>query len=142
MTPCLHPHSGNNMFLNAAAMMHTLREFTPEQASAYVDVGHIAVCGEPPPLAFNMAAEWLSIVGMKDLDRIKGDDGSTRRRTVIMGEGFVNWKQTIDWLVASSFAGPLTFHCEFPADTTDFLLKQTKEDFAFIRELEAEARGA
>ncbi len=140
--PCLHTHSGNNMFLNAAAMMHTLREFSPAQAGAYVDVGHLAVCGEPPPLALNMAAEWLSIVGMKDRDRIKRDDGSTTTRTVIMGAGFVDWKQTVDWLVKHNFAGPLTFHSEFPADSTEFLLEQTKRDFAYIRALEADAREA
>ena len=139
--PCLHTHSGNNLALNAAATMHVLRDFPPERAGAYVDVGHIAVCGEPPPLAFAMAAEWLSIVGMKDLDRIRTDEGGTKTRTVNIGEGFVDWRATVQWLVKHDFRGPLTFHCEFPAGNREELIEQARKDLTYIRGLEAEARG-
>ncbi len=140
--PCLHTHSGNNMALNAAALMHILRDFPPDRAGAYVDVGHLAVCGEPPALAFAMAAEWLSIVGCKDLDRVKMDDGGTKTRTVPIGEGFVDWRATVNWLVKHDFRGPLTFHSEFASPNTEHLLEQTKEDIAFIRDLERQARAA
>jgi sugar phosphate isomerase/epimerase len=140
--PCLHTHSGNNMALNAAALMHILRDFPPDRAGAYVDVGHLAVCGEPPALAFAMAAEWLSIVGCKDLDRVKTDDGATKTRTVPIGEGFVDWRQVVNWLVKHDFKGPLTFHSEFPSPNAEHLLEQTKKDIAFIRDLERHARVA
>lgn len=140
--PCLHTHSGSNMALNAAAMMHILRDFPPDRAGAYLDVGHLAVCGEPPALAFAMAAEWLSIVGCKDLDRVKTDDGGTKTRTVPIGEGFVDWRATVNWLVKHDFGGPLTFHSEFPSPSTDHLLEQTKKDIAFVRNLERQARAA
>jgi len=138
--PCLHTHSGSNMALNAAAVMHLLRDFPPEAAGAYLDVGHLAVCGEPPALAFAMAAEWLSVVGCKDLDRVKTDDGGTKTRTVPIGEGFVDWRQTVNWLVKHDFSGPLTFHSEFPSPNTEHLLEQTKKDIAFVRDLERQAR--
>lgn len=140
--PCLHTHSGNNMALNAAALMHILRDFPPDRAGAYVDVGHLAVCGEPPALAFAMAAEWLSIVGCKDLDRVKTDDGGTKTRTVPVGEGFVDWRGTINWLVKHDFRGPLTFHSEFPSPNTDHLLEQTQKDIAFVRDLGRQAGAA
>jgi sugar phosphate isomerase/epimerase len=132
--PCLHTHSGSNMGLNAAALMHVLRDFTPEEVGAYVDVGHLAVCGEPPALAFAMVTEWLAIVGIKDMDRVRTDAG-IQTRTVIMGEGFVDWPQVMGWLVRHGFAGPLSFHCEFPADTTETLLEQTRKDITYLRGL-------
>jgi len=132
--PCLHTHSGNNMALNAAAAMHVLRDFRPEEVGAYLDVGHLAVCGEPPGLAFAMAAEWLAVIGIKDMDRVKTDKG-TQTRTVVMGEGFVDWPQVMTWLVKHDFRGPLTFHCEFPANSTDELLAQTQKDIAYLRNL-------
>ena len=132
--PCLHTHSGTNMGLNAAALMHVLRDFAPEEVGAYVDVGHLAVCGEPPALGFAMAAERLSVVGIKDMDRVRTDKG-TQTRTVVLGEGFVDWPQAMDWLAKHGFAGPLTFHCEFPADSTETLLAQTTKDIAYLRGL-------
>lgn len=134
--PCLHTHSGRNMGLNAAALMHVLCDFDPEEVGAYVDVGHLAVCGEPPALAFAMAAQWLAVVGIKDMDRVKTDAGA-QARTVIMGAGFVDWPQVVEWLVRHNFSGPLTFHCEFPAQSTEALLAQAKKDIAYLRELEA-----
>lgn len=140
--PCLHTHSGSNMALNAAAVMHILQDFPPEAAGAYLDVGHLAVCGEPPALAFAMAAEWLSIVGCKDLERVKTEVGKTSTRTVPIGEGFVHWGEVINWLVEYDFEGPLTFHSEFASPNTEHLLEQTKKDIAFVRALERQARAA
>jgi len=132
--PCLHTHSGVNMGLNAAAMMHVLRDFAPEDVGAYVDVGHLAVCGEAPALGFAMAAEWLAVVGIKDMERIRTDQG-TQVRTVVMGQGFVDWPQTMAWLAQHAFAGPLTFHCEYPADSTETLLEQLRQDIGHLRGL-------
>lgn len=130
--PCLHTHSGNNMGLNAAALMHVLRDFRPEEVGAYVDVGHLAVCGESPALAFAMAAEWLAAIAVKDMDRAKTDKG-TQVRSVVMGQGFVDWPQVMGWLVKHDFRGPLSFHCEFAAASTDALLEQAKQDIAYLR---------
>ena len=133
--PCLHTHSCSNLGLNAAALMHVLRDFRPEEVGAYVDVGHLAVCGEPPALAFAMAAEWLAAVAIKDMDRVKTDRG-VQTRAVAMGQGFVDWPQAMGWLAKHDFHGPLSFHCEFPADSTDALLEQAKKDIAYLRGLE------
>ncbi|MGQ9731946.1 MAG: sugar phosphate isomerase/epimerase family protein [Candidatus Zipacnadales bacterium] len=139
--PCLHTHSGMNMGLNAAALMHVLRHFDPLRIGAYIDVGHLAICGEPPALGFAMAAEWLSVVGIKDMERTKTDKG-LHTRTVPVGEGFVDWKATIDWLVKHEFAGPLTFHAEFETDSMAHLLEGVRAEIAFVRQLEDTARQA
>jgi sugar phosphate isomerase/epimerase len=138
--PCLHTHSGANLGLNAAALMHVLRSFSPQEVGAYLDVGHLAVCGEPPALAFAMAAEWLAVIGIKDMDRVKEGTG-TKTRTVRMGEGFVNWPEVVAWLVQHDFGGPLTFHCEFPAAGTEDLLRQAEREIGHVRGLAEEARA-
>jgi L-ribulose-5-phosphate 3-epimerase UlaE len=79
-----------------------------------------------------MAAEWLAVVGIKDMERVRTDKG-TQVRTVVMGQGFVDWPQTMAWLTQHAFAGPLTFHCEFPAGSTEALLAQLRQDVAYLR---------
>jgi len=51
----------------------------------------------------------------------------------VMGQGFVDWPQTMAWLTQHAFAGPLTFHCEFPAGSTEALLAQLRQDVAYLR---------
>jgi len=81
-----------------------------------------------------MVAERLAVVGIKDMERVKTDKG-TQVRTVVMGQGFVDWPQTMTWLAQHGFRGPLTFHCEYPADSTETLLDQLKRDIAYLRGL-------
>jgi sugar phosphate isomerase/epimerase len=137
----LHTHSGLNMGLNAAAVMHILRDFDPKRVGAYVDVGHLAVCGEPPALAFAMTEPWLAAVGIKDMSRVRTPEGKVQVRQAIMGEGFVDWPGTMKWLVAHDFGGPLTFHSEFPADSLEQRLTQNTKDIAFLRDVEARCRA-
>jgi len=139
--PCLHTHSGNCLALNASALMHVLQDFSPEQVGAYLDPGHLALCGEPLPMAFDMTAPWLAIVAIKDALKVKREDGTVRSLFLPLGEGVVDWKQMLEWLIAHDYAGPLSFHSEFPADSTESLLEQTKKDLLFLRALEQKIRG-
>jgi sugar phosphate isomerase/epimerase len=140
--PCLHTHSGNCLALNASALMHVLREFSPEQVGAYLDPGHLALCGEPLPMAFDMAADWLALVAIKDSIKVRREDGSVRNGFLPLGEGFVDWKQMLQWLIAHDYAGPLSFHSEFPSESIEYLLEQTRKDIAYLRELERQVRAA
>lgn len=139
--PCLHTHSGNYLALNASALMHVLQDFPPEQVGAYLDPGHLALCGEPLPMAFDMTAPYLAVVAIKDSLRVRREDGAVRSLFLPLGEGIVDWKQMLEWLIAHGYDGPLSFHSEFPADSTEYLLEQTKKDIAYLRALERKVRG-
>jgi len=139
--PLMHTHSGRYMALNAAALMHVLKGFDPARVGAYVDVGHLAICGEPPALAFAMTQDWLSAVAVKDLTRVRAADGKTSTPVVMVGEGFVDWGETAKWLVDHDFRGPLSFHSEFESPTMDQRLEQTGKEIAFVRHLERKCRA-
>ena len=53
---CYHTHSHYCMGLNAAALMHLLRDFDPALLGAYLDPGHFAVDGEPFDFGLAMGA--------------------------------------------------------------------------------------
>ena len=64
---CYHTHSHYCMGLNAAALMHLLRDFDPAYLGAYLDPGHFAVDGEPFDFGLAMARQHLSILSVKDV---------------------------------------------------------------------------
>ncbi|MFQ5810551.1 MAG: sugar phosphate isomerase/epimerase family protein, partial [Armatimonadota bacterium] len=139
--PCLHTHSGRNLACNASALMHVLRDFDPKQVGAYLDPGHLNICGEPLSMAFEIVSDWLAIVAIKDSVKYRRDDGSTRGRFLPLGEGLVEWDTMMEWLVAHDFGGPLSFHSEFQSDSTEHLIEQTHEDIAYLRAIEQKVRA-
>ena len=139
--PCLHTHSGTNLAQNASSLMHVLNDFDPKQVGAYLDPGHLNLCGEPLAMAFDMTAPWLSAVAIKDSIKYKSDAGSVRSRFLPVGEGTVEWDAMMRWLVARSFAGPLSFHSEFESDSMEYLIGQTAKDVAYLRKIESDLRA-
>ena len=106
-----------------------------------LDPGHLALCGEPLPMAFDMAADWLVLVAIKDSIKIKREDGSVHPGFLPLGDGFVDWEQMWECLLAQDYTGPLSFHSEFPADSTEYLMEQTKKDMAYLRAVEQRIRN-
>ena len=111
---CFHTHSGKNMIVNTAALMHLIRGFPPAQVGAYLDPGHLALNGEPLDIAFSMSADYLALVAVKDSKWVP-QDGPTRRKPQFlpMGQGFVDWHEMMRILRGMSYTGPISFHSEF-----------------------------
>lgn len=139
--PCLHTHSGSNLALNASALMHVLRDFSPREVGAYIDPAHLAICGEPIAMALDIAGDWLAIVSAKDAVKERPQDGAVRMRAVPCGEGFVDWASMMTWLVRHGFTGPLSFHSEWQSPNVEHLLTQTAKDIAYLRAVEKEVRA-
>ena len=118
---CYHTHSGNFLGLNAAALMHLLRDRDPAYIGAYLDPGHFAVNGEPFALGLSMAAGYVSLFSFKDVlvERVQADGhGRGEVHWVAAGEGVVDWTEVFGELKRTGFDGPVSIHCEFevPAD--------------------------
>lgn len=113
---CYHTHSGYCLGLNAAGLMHLLREFDPACLGAYLDPGHFAVNGEPFDFGLAMTADYLSVLSLKDvrIDRLeKNGHGAAKARWVPAGQGLVDWSAVFSELKRVGFDGPLSVHCEY-----------------------------
>lgn len=131
---CLHTHSGGNLGLNAAAVMHLAKGSNPAAIGVYLDPGHLALNGEPLDMAFAMAADYLSLVAIKDSLWVKGEGGKPRTAHFLpMGQGFVDWAGMMRILKDRSFAGPLSFHSEYEGWPVDKIVEQTKKDIAYLK---------
>jgi sugar phosphate isomerase/epimerase len=141
--PCLHTHSGNYVGVNASSVMHIVKGFNPNAVGVYLDPGHLQVNGEPLSVAFDMVAEYLSLVAIKDSYCEKGKEGKARvSHFVPLGQGFVDWREMMRILVARNYDGSLSFHSEYEGLTPDALIEQTKKDMLFMRAVEREVKSA
>ena len=138
---CYHTHSHYCMGLNAAALMHLLRDFDPACLGAYLDPGHFAVDGEPFDFGLAMARPYLSILSMKDVlvERVaKNGHGAARTRWVAVGEGIVDWTAVFAELRRIRYDGFLSIHCEYElADGRDWFDTFVRE-VAFFRRMRDE----
>jgi len=142
---CVHIHSGSYLTINTAAALLLVSGTAPEQIGLYLDPGHLALNGEPAPMAVSMAGKRLSLVAVKDLMWERTDDVRVRRVVCRpLGEGFVDWRQWMRELASVRFQGPLSFHSEYEGLSDPQMLEQAKRDIRYLRDVaaETEARSA
>ena len=138
VTACYHTHSGMFYGANAAALMHLLRGQDPRAVGAYIDVGHLAINGEPLPLAVSMVRDYLRLVGIKSPaweSKKEGDHVAWSHRIVPVQEGAVDCKLMVAELKRVGFDGVLTFHGEYEMGGPDKLLAPLRSEIAFVRRL-------
>ncbi len=139
---CLHTHSGAFLGLNASSLMDLARGFNPSHVGAYLDPGHLALCGEPPAMAVDIAGDYLCMVAIKDSLWEKGKDGAARKSHFLpLGQGMVEWRDVLRALKAHGYSGPLSFHSEYEGLSTVDILEQTRKDLGFMRKVETEITG-
>ena len=135
---CYHTHSHYCMGLNAAALMHLLRDFDPAYLGAYLDPGHFAVDGEPFDFGLAMAREHLSILSVKDVlvERVeKNGHGAAKALWVAAGEGIVDWTAVFTELRRIEYDGFLSIHCEFDIDDDEDWFDTFVREVAFFRKM-------
>ena len=135
---CYHTHSHYCMGLNAAALMHLLRDFDPAYLGAYLDPGHFAVDGEPFDFGLAMAREHLSILSLKDvlIERVeKNGHGAAKPRWVDAGEGIVDWTAVFSELRRIEYDGFLSIHCEYDIDDDEDWFETFVREVAFFRKM-------
>ena len=135
---CYHTHSHYCMGLNAAALMHLLRDFDPAYLGAYLDPGHFAVDGEPFDFGLAMAREHLSILSVKDVlvERVeKNGHGAAKALWVAAGEGIVDWTAVFGELRRIEYDGFLSIHCEYDIDDDEDWFDTFVREVAFFRKM-------
>ena len=135
---CYHTHSHYCMGLNAAALMHLLRDFDPAYLGAYLDPGHFAVDGEPFDFGLAMAREHLSILSVKDVlvERVeKNGHGAAKALWVAAGEGIVDWTAVFGELRRIEYDGFLSIHCEYDIDDEEDWFDTFVREVAFFRKM-------
>lgn len=135
---CYHTHSHYCMGLNAAALMHLLRDFDPAYLGAYLDPGHFAVDGEPFDFGLAMAREHLSILSVKDVlvQRVeKNGHGAAKALWVAAGEGIVDWTAVFSELRRIDYDGFLSIHCEYDIDDDEDWFDTFVREVAFFRKM-------
>ena len=135
---CYHTHSHYCMGLNAAALMHLLRDFDPAYLGAYLDPGHFAVDGEPFDFGLAMARQHLSILSVKDvlIERVeKNGHGAAKALWVAAGEGIVDWTAVFTELRRIEYDGFLSIHCEYDIDDGENWFDTFVREVAFFRKM-------
>ena len=135
---CYHTHSHYCMGLNAAALMHLLRDFDPAYLGAYLDPGHFAVDGEPFDFGLAMARQYLSILSVKDvlIKRVaKNGHGAAKALWVAAGEGIVDWTAVFSELRRIEYDGFISIHCEYELEEGEDWFETFKREVAFFRKM-------
>ena len=135
---CYHTHSHYCMGLNAAALMHLLRDFDPAYLGAYLDPGHFAVDGEPFDFGLAMAREHLSILSVKDVlvERVaRNGHGAAKALWVAAGEGIVDWTAVFTELRRIEYDGFLSIHCEYDIEDEEDWFDTFVREVAFFRKM-------
>ena len=129
---CVHNHSGRSMGLNSCAAMNIVRDFDPQHVGVFSDTGHLSIVGEPISMALGIVREYLSIIAFKDLLRQRGEKG-WRTAVVPMGEGFVEWDETLATLQKLNYQGPVSFHSEYSGEPPERVVEMARQDVSLIR---------
>jgi sugar phosphate isomerase/epimerase len=138
---CVHNHSGHTMGLHSTAAMSLVRDLDPAHVGIFTDVGHLALVGEPIPMALDIAWDYIELFALKDLlwqKDIGRLEAERKLRVVPFGHGLVEWGRFIDELQARDYDGALSFHCEYSGYPPEAVLDQAALDVRFFRALWAE----
>jgi len=130
----IHTHSGSCFGLNASAAMHLAHDFDPKHVGVYLDPGHLALCGEPLPMALAMVGSHLKMVGAKNARHERADGGKWRTVWTTLADGLVDWGGAVQTFARSGFEGPFSVHGEYSVtEETEGVLRLAAEDVALLR---------
>ena len=134
------------MLSNGPLLYTLLKDYTPSDVGAYLDVMHMTLEGGRSgwEMTLDMVAPWVAVVGIKDfVFRPTERDGHGQQRFktefVPVGDGMVPFPEFFARLKQIRFDGIVSFHAEYKKPprplTTPQLLQQSLKDLQFVRRL-------
>jgi len=140
VTAGIHVHSGDFLTANPAVLWMLLQDFDPDYLCAYIDPGHMAVEGGLSgwKIGIDLLQEHIRMVAVKNLGWFQERDEKTgqkrwKTRTVPLSEGLVPWPEVLGYLHNIGFGGPVSVHSEYEHLNFENLIRQTREDLAYIK---------
>ncbi len=138
----IHTHSGEYYGSNCAGAMHLVQGFDPRCIGVYMDPGHLSLDGEWLPMAFSMVKEHLSLIAVKNFGWFRKEQAGGvewTRRVVPLREGLVNWREVLRLARGAGYDGVFSLHSEYEGWTTEEILRQTREDLRYLKDLAEQA---
>ncbi len=142
ITAAIHTHSGAVLSANPAIVLMLLQEHDPQNVCAYIDPGHILIQGGPAGLemGIDILSRYIRLVAVKNFWHFGAVDERTgkwkwQRRVLPLREELVPWPQIFKDLKGLGFDGNISVHSEYDGFTFEDLIKQTKDDLAYLKEV-------
>jgi len=142
VTAGLHIHSGDFLTSNPVVVYMLLRGYDPQYLCAYIDPGHMAVEGGLSgwKIGMDLLREYIRMVAVKDFGWFREVDPETgvkrwTARVVPLSEGLVPWMEVFRYLKQVNFNGPVSLHSEYHDVDLQGLLRRTKADLQYLKEI-------
>jgi sugar phosphate isomerase/epimerase len=145
--PCVHIHSGKTIPSGGAVAYMLLRNRRPEEVGAYVDPMHMTLEGgiDGWRQGLDLLAPWVAISSLKNAswmptERDKNGQQLWTTKKCPVADGIAVIPEYLAALKQLGFHGLYTLHSEYQGSgswrdlNADECLKQTEEDFKFVRQ--------
>ncbi|MAG92143.1 MAG: hypothetical protein CMJ48_00110 [Planctomycetaceae bacterium] len=146
--PCLHVHSGTFLPSHGTQAYQLVKDFSPTEVGAYVDMLHMVLEGgrDGWRQGLDLLGPWISLCAVKNFIFEQGErdrHGQLRwhSRLVPVSEGVSPIPDFVAALKKLDYKGPYSLHSEYKGRhsfkdmTTDECLQQTKTDLDFFKPL-------
>lgn len=133
----IHSHSGDFVSASAAVVSMLLDGFNPDCLGAYIDPGHMTLEGGKSgwKIGIDLLSDRIKMVAVKDFGWFNDDDKKWYSKLIPLNQGIVRWNQVFTYLNQIDFDGCVSIHSEYHGLNIDELIKQTKEDLAYLKKV-------
>nr|AUN35815.1 putative signal peptide prediction protein [uncultured bacterium] len=146
--PCIHIHSDAMIPSHGTLLYELIRDFSPGEVGAYADTLHMAKegGGEGWRQGLDLLGPWLALCSIKNCVWVKKDrdmHGQQQWGTVTcpVADGICPIPEFLEALRLLNYSGPFSLHSEYKGKgswqdlDTDGCIRQTAEDFAYVKPL-------
>ncbi len=146
--PCVHVHSGTFLPSHGTQLYQLIRDYSPDEVGAYVDMLHMVLEGGADGWrqGLDLLAPWIALVAVKNFYWEKGERdelGQQRwnRKVVPIADGISPLPDYVKTLQKVGYDGIYSLHSEYKGShsfedlDTEGCLKQTAADLEFFQGL-------
>ncbi len=141
----IHIHAGAYLSADPALLYMLLKDRDPEMLGAYIDPGHMYAEAGPQgwEMALDLLATHIRLVAVKNYRWLKTVDNRTGEKKwqvqmMPLREEIVPWPRVFTRLREIGFDGCISVHSEYDNLNFEDLIKQTKEDLRYLRDVLAD----